>query len=195
MRLVFRLLSLSLSVSMFVFSLVGGVTDLGSFVIVREVHDRPLLARPFPGLVLFIGFDLNKRILTECTTPVLTLFVYPTAAFLGVSDLEDVAALKEGLLVHLLCALGNFSLDASGTDTLGDTSFPCFESLAAVVVDDEVFVGFVNSWRESAAEPKAADYLDVFKARAALVFQVILGDVVLREAFSVLRLPDWDVYG
>lgn len=195
MRLVFGHLSLSVSVSRFVFLLVGGVTDLRTFVIVREVHDCPLLARSSPGLVLFIGFYLNKRILAECTTPVLTLFVDPAAAFLGISDLENVAALKEGLLVHLLCALGDFGLDAPGTDTLGDTSFPCFESLAGVIVDDEVFVRFINAWRESAVEPETANFLDVFKARVALVLQVVLGDVVLREAFSVLRLPDWDVYG
>ena len=194
MRLVFGLLSLSVDVSRFVFLLVGGVTELRGFVIVREVHNCPLLGRSSPALVLFIGFDLNKRILAECTTPVLTFFVDPTAALLRVSDLEDVAALEERLLVHLLCTLGDFCLDVPGTDTLGDTSFPCFESLAGVVVDDEVFMGFVNAWRESAAEPEAADYLDVFKARAAFVLQVVLGDVVLRETFSVLRLPDWEVY-
>lgn len=139
--------------------------------------------------------DLSKRVLAECATPVYALFVDPAAAFLGVGDLEDIATLEKRLFVHLFCALRDFGGDVSVANTLGDTSFPCLKGLAGVVVDDKVFVGLVNTRGEGTAEPQAADLGDILEAGAALVFDVVFGDVVLREAVSVLCLPDRDVDG
>jgi hypothetical protein len=70
------------------------------------------------GYLTAIRIRVGARIMSKCTAPVMAIAVNPSTSLIGVSLLEDIAAINERLLMFLLSFGGNLYRDGARTNTL-----------------------------------------------------------------------------